>query len=71
MVSQQLKKYLQTNGIKQSWLALKLGMTESKVSQILNGKSPLHADIFIEICLLLEIDCNCFKPPSTPTEQTE
>ncbi len=62
MVFAKIKEYLESNGIKQKWLAHELGITESKLSLMLTGKSPIYSDMLFQICDVLGVSSNLFKP---------
>ena len=49
-VQTRLAQYIREYGIKQTVIASKTGMLDSKVSDILNGKRKLSADDFAKIC---------------------
>jgi Predicted transcription regulator containing HTH domain len=43
-------KHMNDNGIKQSFVAQETGLTQDRVSSVLNGKRKLSADEFVLIC---------------------
>lgn len=51
-ISMQIKE----RGIKQVFLADKLGTTEAKLSFILTGRQRLHVPMFLRLCELLNVD---------------
>lgn len=55
MVAQKIKEYLANHGIKITWLAEQVGIPVSTLSGILNGVSALKADVFIQICKVLNV----------------
>lgn len=55
MVAGNIGEYLNQNGIKQNWLAERLNIHPSTLNGILNGRSELKADMFIEICHILNV----------------
>lgn len=65
IVEIKVKNYLESNGIKQSWLVDQLlengvQVSQSKLSGILNGSRPLWADMLAEIVKALKVDPNIF-----------
>ena len=50
VVQSKIAQYLEEQGIKQSWLAQKTGLTDNMISGILNGKRKMTADEFVRIC---------------------
>lgn len=50
VVQSRIARYLEEHGIKQRWLAEKLGMTDNQISAILNGKRKMSVDEFARIC---------------------
>lgn len=54
------KKYLQDHGIKQSFIAYKMGISTSNLSNKLNGRSKFDADFAIEFSKVLNISPNIF-----------
>ena len=50
-----LKKKIQLSGLKKSFIAMKLGVTPSTFSALLNGKSEFKASQIRVICELLDI----------------
>lgn len=63
MLAESINKYLKDRGIKQSWLAEKVGLPVTTLNGIINGKVQLKADLFIQICQALEV------PPETFSEK--
>lgn len=56
-----LKKYITENGIKQTFIAEKAGMSAELLRRSLEGKRVLKADEFIVICIVLSLDLDYFK----------
>lgn len=54
MIVKAIKEYLFTHGIKQTWLAEQLGIPNTTLSGIMNGRSELKAEMFIRICEILD-----------------
>lgn len=60
MIATNIKKYLDDNGIKQGWLAKKIGISPVRMSYYMNGKRKLKADMFIQICQTLSVSPETF-----------
>ena len=50
-----LRKYFDDNGLKQNFIAQKIGITESALSAILNGKRKCSLEEYIKICQILAV----------------
>ena len=50
-----LRKYFDDNGLKQNFIAQKIGIIESVLSAILNGKRKCSRDEYIKICQILAV----------------
>lgn len=59
-VQTRLAQYIREYGIKQTVIASKTGMLNSKISDILNGKRKLSADDFAKICKAIGKEPNDF-----------
>ena len=64
VVQSKVAQYLEEQGIKQSWLAQKTGLTDNMISGILNGKRKMSADEFVCICKALGKNPNDFMEES-------
>lgn len=53
---QWLSKQIKERGIKQSFLAGKIGVTEQKLSFCLTGRTRLTVPAFLQLCEALAID---------------
>lgn len=53
VVQKRIAAYLSENGITQSFVCKKTGMTPRRVSDILTGKSKMRADEYEAICKAL------------------
>ena len=53
---QWLSKQIKEKGIKQSFLANKVGVTENKLSFCLTGRSPMRAALFLSLCDVIDIN---------------
>ena len=62
MVQQKIKEYMNAKGIKYSWVANKLGMSNTTFGTIMNGTRTLKADEFFAICKSLEVPPETFDP---------
>lgn len=61
MVAGKIREYLQNNGIKQTWLAEQLDLPVTTFSGIINGKTTMKADMFIQICKILNVRPELFS----------
>lgn len=50
------KEYMQNNGIKQSYVAEKIGMSPQVLGQILNEKRKIEATEFFNMCEAMGVD---------------
>lgn len=55
-----IKKYLDDNGIKYSFVAEKAGMPLHMFSAILNGRRKITVEEYFNICTVLRRDVNYF-----------
>jgi transcriptional regulator with XRE-family HTH domain len=55
-----LKKYLEQNGYKQKFVAEKVGIKASTLSDILNGKRKCRIETYVNICMLLKVPFSTF-----------
>lgn len=55
-----LQKYLQDHGIKQSFVANKIGISESNFSNRINGRLKFSADFAIAVSRALNIKTDIF-----------
>lgn len=51
-----LRHFLQSNGIKQSYLARQSGITPDRMSRILRGRRQLRADELMAFCRVLCVE---------------
>lgn len=63
-INEQLNAYVSENGIKQTHIAQKTGLSPDTISKILNGNRRMLADEFLMICAALDIDPNIFRNKS-------
>lgn len=59
-VNKKLKKYLEENGIKQSFLEEKTGISQEKISNMMTGKRKITADELSKICQALKVSADLF-----------
>lgn len=60
MVGTKIKEYLQTNGIKQTFLADKTGLSDSQVSEICNKDRRIDCIEYYKICKALNVPLEYF-----------
>lgn len=53
LLAKRINEYLKENGIKQTWLAEKVGVPITTFNGIINGRVAMKADMFIKICVAL------------------
>ena len=61
MVGLKIKKYMDENGIKYSFVADKIGMPMNIFSPKINGKKKLTAEEYLSICEALGVDASFFS----------
>lgn len=60
MIGARIKKYLIDNGIKQSFVAEKAGLTPSQMSDICNKDKSIDCVVYYRICTVLNKPLNYF-----------
>ena len=60
MVYEKIADYLEQNGISQSFICKKTGMSKNAVSLSLRGERNIMADEFLGICNALNVEPNQF-----------
>lgn len=60
MVGKKIKKYLDENGIKYSFVAEKIGMPMNMFSPLLSGKRKMSAEEYLLICNAIGVDAGYF-----------
>lgn len=60
VIGGKIKIYLKDNGIKQSFVAEKSGLTESIISDICNEKRKVDVIEYYKICKALQVPLNYF-----------
>ena len=68
MIGDDIKKYLNNNGIKQSIISEKTGISEPKLSMMLNGKRRIEVTEYFRICDSLGVPLDTFKSPCISDE---
>lgn len=61
MIADYLKKYFENNNISQYEIERKIGMSQSKISLVLNNKRKLTADELLKIAIAFDLDLNKLK----------
>ena len=59
-VNERIKLYLQENGIKQSFVAEKAGLTTYKVNRLCNGYTSIEILDYYKICRALNVPLETF-----------
>lgn len=59
-VNKKLRKYLEDNGIKQSFLISVTGISQEKMSNIITGKRKITAEELSKICIALNVSADLF-----------
>lgn len=68
MVGLKVKKYLDENGIKYSYLSEKSGIPMNMLSPTLNGKRKLSVEEYFTICEVLGLSAETFAPDNRSSE---
>ena len=53
-----IRKTIEESGLKQKFIASKMGISEQILSQMLNGTRKITADDFLQLCIVLNTDPN-------------
>lgn len=53
---EQIREYIQQHGISQKYVAINMGITESRLSLMLNGKRRITVDDYTDICRAMALD---------------
>lgn len=69
MITDYLKKYFENNNISQYEIERKIGMSQSKISLVLNNKRRLTADELLRIAIVFDLDLNKLKEIKIAGEQ--
>lgn len=62
LIGLKVKKYLDENGIKYSFLSEKIGIPMNVLSPLLNGKRKMTVEEYFAICEALELPVETFSP---------
>lgn len=69
MIGIKVKKYLDENGIKYSFLSEKIGMPMNVLSPLLSGKRKMSVEEYFAICEALGVPVDTFEPDTTEKER--
>ena len=64
-ISENLRNILNTRGLKQKYLAMRTGLNEGQISNLLNGRKTIDEPIIISLAEALDVDFNTllgYKP---------
>lgn len=64
MIRKKIKEYLKENGIKQSFVARELSLSDSALSEMLGGKRKMTVEEYFSICKALNVDLDFFRNES-------
>lgn len=64
--SEEMKKYVESSGIKQKAISEKTGLSESALSLILQGKRRCEIGEYATICHVLGVNTDYFLKPQVP-----
>ena len=59
-VGQRIKEYTSSQGIKQKYLAKRIGVDDSQMSKILNGTREININEYLSICHALNVPIDKF-----------
>lgn len=62
MIGLKVKKYLDENGIKYSYLSEKAGIPMNMLSPTLNGKRKMSVEEYFRVCGVLGLPAETFAP---------
>ena len=68
MVGEMIKDYLESNGIKKSFVADKIGITQARFSEILNKGRVIDCQLYFKICRALNVPLETFEPKDEDEE---
>lgn len=60
MVGKRIREYLLNNGIKQGFVAEKVGITNAKMSEICNKGRSIECEVYYRICKVLNVPFETF-----------
>lgn len=65
MIAEKLAAAIDARGMKQKFIAEKVGISETALSMLLNGKQKIDVEVFFKICMVLQMTpdeiCNIGK----------
>lgn len=61
MIATNIKKYLKSKGIKQSFISEKTGIPLVTLNAALNGNRKIQVDEYFSICDVLNVDLDFFR----------
>jgi len=59
-----IREYLRENGIKQTFVCKKTGISEAKMSAILRERQKMTVEEYVEICRALDVPLQFFFDPA-------
>lgn len=62
MIGENILIYLESRGIRQSWLAGEIGVSKQSLNQGLHGRRRLSLDEYVAICRALNVPFGEFGP---------
>lgn len=60
MVGERIKEYLTANGIKQAFVAERVGITRVRMSEICNKGTKIDCELYYKICKALNVPLETF-----------
>ncbi len=69
MITNYLKKYFENKSISQYEIEKKTGISQSKISLVLNNKRKLTADELVKIAIVFDLDLNKLKEIKIASQQ--
>ena len=69
MITDYLKRYFDTNNISQYEIERRTGISQSKISLVLNSKRKLTADELLELAIAFDLDLNKLKEIKIASQQ--
>lgn len=64
MLGQEIKKHMDKNGIKYSYIAARIGVSDQVFSAMLAGKRKITAEEYFRICAALHVERDTFAKVS-------
>ena len=64
MLGEKIKNFIKENGIKQTFLASRLGVSTSTLNAMLNGNRNITAEEYFKICEILNVSVEAFREKS-------